>query len=66
MRWLERVYRKISERFHAELAGKYGLKPEEIAICKSIAAEDPARTITISSPQEGAKKDRVSIEGASS
>jgi len=66
MRWLERVYRKVSERFSAELAGKHGLKPEEIEICKKIAAEDPAQTITISNVKEGSKtKDRVSVESAS-
>ncbi|HMH42446.1 MAG TPA: sigma-70 family RNA polymerase sigma factor [Pyrinomonadaceae bacterium] len=66
MRWLERVYRKVADRFHAELAGRHGLKPEEIAICKSIAAEDAAQTITISTVREGLKKkDRVSVERAS-
>jgi RNA polymerase sigma-70 factor len=64
MRWLDRVYRKVSERFHAELAGKHGLKPEEIEICKRIAVEDPAQTIKISSGKEGSRKDRVSVEGA--
>lgn len=52
MRWLDKVYGKISERFHAELAGKHGLKPEEIEICRAIAAEDPAQTITISPAAE--------------
>jgi RNA polymerase sigma-70 factor (ECF subfamily) len=66
MRWLDRVYRKVSERFHAELAGKHGLKPEEIEICKKIAVEDPAQTINISSRKEGSRKDLVSVEGASS
>jgi RNA polymerase sigma-70 factor len=67
MRWLERVYRKISERFSVELAGKHGLKPEEIEICKRIAAEDPAQTITISNVKESPKtKDQVGVEGASS
>jgi transposase len=64
MRWLERVYRKVSERFHAELAGKHGLKPEEIEICKKIAVEDPGQTIKISSEKEGSRKDRVNVEGA--
>lgn len=66
MRWLERVYRKVADRFHAELAGRYGLRPEEIAICKSIAAEDAAQTITMSTDGEGLKReDRVSVERAS-
>lgn len=47
MRWLEKVYRKISDRFHAELAGKHGLKPEEIEICKALAAEDAGTEIRI-------------------
>lgn len=66
MRWLNRVYRKISERFQAELAAKYGLRPEEIAICKTIAVEDPAQSIAISTAKKGSKKDRVNIEGAAS
>jgi RNA polymerase sigma-70 factor len=66
MRWLERVYRKVADRFHAELAGRYGLKPEEIAICKAIAAEDAAQTITMSTEREPSKrKDRVSVESTS-
>jgi RNA polymerase sigma-70 factor len=47
MRWLEKVYRKIADGFHAELAGKHGLKPEEIEICKAIAAEDVGTEIKI-------------------
>jgi RNA polymerase sigma-70 factor len=66
MRWLDRVYRKVSERFHAELVSKHGLKPEEIEICRKIAVEDPAQTITISPVKGGSRKDRVSVEGASS
>src|SRR5262249_44845805 len=53
MRWLERVYRKVAERFQSELAVKHGLKPEEIEICKAIAAEDPAQTIKITAMGEG-------------
>lgn len=66
MRWLDKVYRKVSDRFHAELAGKHGLKPEEIEICKAIAAEDPAHTITLS-PVTGnvPKKEGIRSEGAS-
>ena len=66
MRWLDKVYRKVSERFHAELAGKHGLKPEEIEICKAIAAEDPAQTITLSPVTgSGVKKEEIRSEGAS-
>ena len=61
MRWLDKVYRKVSERFHAELAGKHGLKPEEIEICKAIAAEDPAHSITLSPLSGGGlKKEEIS------
>ena len=66
MRWLDKVYRKVSDRFHAELASRHGLKPEEIEICKAIAAEDPAQTITISPVAESVlKKEEIQIEGAS-
>jgi len=66
MRWLDKVYRKVSDRFHAELASKHGLKPEEIEICKAIAAEDPAQTITVSPVTESVmKKEEIQIEGAS-
>lgn len=60
MRWLDKVYKKIADRFHAELAAKHGLKPEEIEICKAIAAEDPAQTISIMSPKDGARAEGTS------
>jgi RNA polymerase sigma-70 factor len=47
MRWLEKVYRKVSDRFHAELKDKHGLNAAEIEICKSIATEDPAQAIRL-------------------
>ena len=66
MRWLDKVYRKVSDRFHAELASKHGLKPEEIEICRAIAAEDPAQTITISPVAESVlTKEEIQIKGAS-
>jgi RNA polymerase sigma-70 factor len=40
MRWLEKAYEKISDRFAEELAGKHQLSGEEIDICMSIATED--------------------------
>jgi RNA polymerase sigma-70 factor len=40
MRWLEKVYRKVSDRFHSELKNKYGLNSAEIDICLHIATED--------------------------
>jgi DNA-directed RNA polymerase specialized sigma24 family protein len=42
MRWLEKVYQKVSDHFHSALANKHGLNPAEIEICKTLAAEDPA------------------------
>jgi len=55
LRWLEKVYRKVSERFRAELAQKHGLNAEEIKICESIAAEDIGQTFRIDSVS-GAKR----------
>ena len=40
MRWLEKVYRKVSDRFRSELKDKHGLNPAEINICLDIATED--------------------------
>lgn len=54
MRWLDKVYKKILDRFGAELASKHGLKPEEIEICKAIAAEDPAQSINMSALSKSA------------
>jgi RNA polymerase sigma-70 factor len=65
MRWLDKVYQKISDRFHAELAGKHGLKPEEIEICKTMAAEDPEQKISFMPAKESKKKDEVRAEGKS-
>ncbi len=65
MRWLDKVYQKISDRFHAELAGKHGLKPEEIEICRALAANDPAQTISIMGPGKIEKQDGVRSEGTS-
>jgi len=47
MRWLEKVYKKVSDHFHAELANKHGLNPAEIEICKAIATEDPAQGVRL-------------------
>ena len=66
MRWLERIYRKISDRFDAELAKHHGLSPEEIEICKAIATDDPAQTITLTPLTERLhKKKEVNAEHAS-
>lgn len=47
MRWLEKVYRKVSDRFHAELANKHGLSAAEIEICQSIATEDVGHSVNL-------------------
>jgi len=71
MRWLERVYRKVSNRFHAELADKHGLNAAEIEICKALATEDPAQRVRLdprASDSEGfntEEADNHRIEGAS-
>ncbi len=43
MRWLEKVYQKVADRFQAELANTHGLNAAEIEICRSIATEEPAQ-----------------------
>jgi hypothetical protein len=53
MRWLEKVYQKVSDHFHAALADKHGLNPEEIEICKTIAAEDPAGGLRLNARPAG-------------
>lgn len=40
MRWLDNVYRKVSDRFQSELKNTHGLNPAEIDICLDIATED--------------------------
>ena len=65
MRWLEKVYRKVSDRFQSELAGKHGLKPEEIEICKSIAAHDPPQNMELANLSDRPKQKRGIAEGAS-
>src|SRR5207244_6397121 len=47
MRWLEKVYRKVSDRFRAELAEKHGLNAAEIEICKAIATEEPVQGVML-------------------
>jgi RNA polymerase sigma factor (sigma-70 family) len=65
MRWLEKVYRKIYDRFHSELAGNHGLKPEEIEICKSIAVEETPQSIDLANLSDRSKHGREVAEGAS-
>jgi RNA polymerase sigma-70 factor len=40
MRWLNKVYKKVSERFQSELKNKYGLNAAQIEICLDIATQD--------------------------
>jgi transposase len=47
MRWLEKVYRKVSEGFQRELTNRHGLSGEEIEICLSIATEDLAQGVKL-------------------
>jgi RNA polymerase sigma-70 factor len=61
MRWLERVYQKVSDRFHAELSGKHGLNAAEIEICKAIATEDRVEGVRL---DRGAPGDGVNQKSA--
>lgn len=47
MRWLEKAYRKVSDRFHAELGNKHGLNAAEIELCVSVATEDLGRRVSL-------------------
>jgi len=47
MRWLEKVYKKVSEAFRSELKSKYGLNPAEIDICLEIATEDLGQGVNL-------------------
>jgi RNA polymerase sigma-70 factor len=53
MRWLEKVYQKVSDHFHEALANKHGLNPAEIEICKTIAAEDPGQGLRLNARTTG-------------
>jgi hypothetical protein len=71
MRWLEKVYKKVSDHFQAELANNHGLNPAEIEICKAIATEDPAQGVRLDArvrDREGFNAEEAEgrrIEGAS-
>lgn len=71
MRWLEKVYRKVSDRFQAELAANHGLNAAEIEICRSIATEDSMQGVRLdraAAGRESFKKDEAAkpqVEGAS-
>jgi RNA polymerase sigma-70 factor len=63
MRWLEKVYKKVSEGFRAELKNKHGLNPAEIDICLEIAAEDFGHEVNLNLDKTSAGQDQA--EGAS-
>src|SRR5215218_3835065 len=42
MRWLDKCYAKILQRFQAELKSTHQLRPDEISICLDLATEDLA------------------------
>jgi len=71
MRWLEKVYKKVSDQFHAELANNHGLNPAEIEICKAIATEDPGQGVRLNArvrDREGFNAEKAEgrrVEGAS-
>jgi hypothetical protein len=47
MRWLEKAYRKVLDRFHEELGDKHGLSAAEIEICRGIATEDLGQGVNL-------------------
>jgi RNA polymerase sigma-70 factor (ECF subfamily) len=53
MRWLEKVYQKVSDHFNSALANKHGLNPEEIEICKTIATEDSGQGVRLNARTPG-------------
>jgi RNA polymerase sigma factor (sigma-70 family) len=62
LRWLEKVYKKVSELFRAELKNKHGLNQAEIEICLEIAATDFGREVNLN-PDKTRSLDQA--EGAS-
>ena len=67
MRWLEKAYKKVSDRFYAELGKKHGLKPAEIEICMSIATEDLGEGVSLKSitAKDQSFSNVKAVEGAS-
>jgi len=53
MRWLEKAYEKVAERFRTELGSKHALSAEEIDICMSIATEDLGHGVNLQSMTSG-------------
>lgn len=64
MRWLERAYRKVLDRFHAELGDKHGLSAAEIEICRGIATEDLGQNVSLDSgrAREGKFSNKEEVE----
>ncbi len=70
MRWLEKAYRKVLDRFHAELGDKHGLNAAEIEICRGIATEDLGQDVSLEAgrPERGSftkEEPKSQIEQAS-
>lgn len=61
MRWLEKVYQKVSDHFQSALANKHGLNPAEIEICKTIATEDPAHGLRLNTRPSGIETSTESL-----
>ena len=53
MRWLEKAYEKVAQRFRSELGSKHGLSAQEIEICMSIATEDLGHGVNLRSMTSG-------------
>jgi transposase len=71
MRWLENVYKKVSDGFRSELKNQYRLNPAEIDICLDIVTEDfgPGVGLNLDKPENRSLVKRVDedcrVEGAS-
>jgi RNA polymerase sigma factor, sigma-70 family len=71
MRWLENVYKKVSDRFRSELKNQYRLNPAEIDICLDIVTEDfgPGVGLNLDKPENRNLVKQVDedcrVEGAS-
>ncbi len=63
MRWLEKVYSKILDRFRTQLVEKEGLTPAEIEMCVEMATEDLAtedvRRHLMDAPADGLSKEQA-------
>ena len=64
MRWLEKIYLKVAERFSAELTHRHGLKSEEIEICKAIVAHDKAQAFDLAQMNSNVTRRKNSVSTA--